>query len=1220
MSNFAQRPALGQNVSIGALYDARTDQFLPDRLFKQDLPGAAFQMIGQHKVEVTATYGDTFRTRFEKLGISSNLAGSILAESVRYRGASRYLAEPREGCFIHAALHHTLSTCVQTINFQFSSLPDHLETTVVANPNATHMVTGIEWGSKTVISVRTYASAAERASLTRQLETRFATLVSAVEALAVATDMSISGLVQRIDATLAAEITAYSEMFEEDDGVLLDNLQDAYEFLRLMPLQVRCENEGKGWPITYTLLPVEMLSYMLSVQAPLTKQTVTIAPEILDSCFCLFDDYLTCERKLDQHQTGSRRNAQYLPPSGRNSLHDRLCKLELAKQHFKEEIAHALSLAKSGQLEPGTPRMVLNKYSKGDLSPEKLGDITMFNGEALDFIRVAVSVGAWYVGYNGAKLEHVLSKNLQSEAYVFFFSPRLMTDNPTWEANLILLSELLRKHSSATVLVIVDCEATSSPLDKVRITHYQDSREPIVDLLAHRRFMANKCVAMCDQQTLETDNIERPIKRRHIAIACPGTKCSVAKVQEWLCPRCLAPVEYGFTDRYIYCDCGRSLYSNFVFKCSGSMHGSNYMTCDPQRLLRSLDQLVQTNYINILILGETGVGKSTFINAMVNYLEFETLDEAIDAEKLNYVIPCSFSTQLMDRKNLSRPIEEKQVKIGSSDDEHDGSKGDSATQKTTVYPVTFRSGDTTQTVRLIDTPGIGDSRGVDVDRQNISDILSTLSGYDTVNGILILLKSNNARMSITFRYCLKELLTHLHQNAAANMAFGFTNTRISNYTPGDTYGPLKALLQQHPNDGLCLTTPTTYCFDSESFRYLAAYKSDVIMENKLDFDRSWEHSQRETSRLMGHFKTITPHEVKNTISLNGARELIFDLMKPLADISQTININIGLVKDSVEALKDSRTRGDELRNVLHVQKVQMNAEPLQKPRTVCGDQACTDVRDDGKGQNNMVIVYKEHCHAECHLRGVQAEVVAHPGLIKCSAFQGKDTCLRCGHHWQQHLHILYNLCEETVVVIDVGIERQLANHADDATLKQMALALKEVLVREYEDEREIIRATAAEFCVFLKKNSLAPYNDALIAYLDHLIKEEQAKVQAGGKRQRLDSLTFEKKKHQEAIEIITRDMDSSIGGDVFEEGGVDRRVKSLYSLKHFGANLKALKQDIGGAYQATYRERPYTVKRSVQSRFEDRRPIRRPSQYQSGSIVENFASMVKKGMKKSFGF
>ncbi|MCJ1266324.1 hypothetical protein MMC22_006207 [Lobaria immixta] len=640
------------------------------------------------------------------------------------------------------------------------------------------------------------------------------------------------------------------------------------------------------------------------------------------------------------------------------------------------------------------------------------------------------------------------------------------------------------------------------------------------------------------------------------------------------------------------------------------------MPYDLAQLLRLLQGLLQSNYLNILILGETGVGKSTFINALVNYLEFETLDDAIGAEKLNYVIPCSFSTQIMDRTDPNRPIEEKRIKIGARDDEKDGSAGDSATQRTTVYPVTFNMGDSTLTVRLIDTPGMGDTRGVDYDRQNMADILSTLSGYDELHGILILLKSNAARLTISFRYCIKELLTHLHHNAAKNMAFGFTNTRISNYMPGDTYGPLKTLLRQHPDIGLELSTPTTYCFDSESFRYLAAFKSDVTMPNKVDFDRSWKHSRDESIRLMSHFKTNPPHKVKNTLSLNGARQHISELTKPIAEISQVIDTNIAMTEEKMQELKDTRLSGDQLRSRLYVQQVQMNAVPLARPRTVCGNGSCVEVKDDGKTGNKTVTIYKLHCHPVCHLKDVQTDQMAHPGLIGCAAFSGSNSCHQCGHHWQEHLHVLYELIEETVTAVDSAIEQKLKNHANDVTLRETALTQHEQRIAEYKKEREIIRDAAARFGVFLRKYSLAPYNDALIAYLDYLIKEEQIKVQAGGNDKRLLSLTVERHKHTEAIEVITRSMNSQANWNDLSEGAVDRIVQQLYSLKHFGTTLKNMKQDIATAHQATYREMPYTVRRKTLRKMPRTAPAQ--SQIAAPAKQDSFIlSMLRKVALKS---
>ena len=215
------------------------------------------------------------------------------------------------------------------------------------------------------------------------------------------------------------------------------------------------------------------------------------------------------------------------------------------------------------------------------------------------------------------------------------------------------------------------------------------------------------------------------------------------------------------------------------------------------------------------------------------------------------------------------------MRIGQDADEKDGSQGDSATQLATVYPVYYGGG----LIRLIDTPGIGDTRGPDQDRQNVINILRVLRNYEKLHGILILLKPNNARLTIMFKFCVKEILTQLHRNAAENMVFGFTNTRGSNYQPGDTFQPLERLLGEYKDVIPGLFKETVYCFDSESFRYLAARHKGIDMGHIEDYRRSWDHSGNEARRMVAHFQTKKPHEVRNTVSLNETRHLILQLIQ-----------------------------------------------------------------------------------------------------------------------------------------------------------------------------------------------------------------------------------------------------------------------------------------------------------------------------------------------------
>lgn len=175
-------------------------------------------------------------------------------------------------------------------------------------------------------------------------------------------------------------------------------------------------------------------------------------------------------------------------------------------------------------------------------------------------------LGAIHVGHKGVKLDQILSKHPSGDAFIFYFSSAAMEGSLEWQPNLDLLVDLLQHRSSEVPVVIFDTDAQRNTPRTVRLAEHQDQKQAISDLLQHRAFMSDKCFADCHIETIEQDDIKSPIQRWQVTIPYPVTHCSVAKVHEWLCPRCMLPIEYGHSDRYIYCACGRSLFSNYTFK------------------------------------------------------------------------------------------------------------------------------------------------------------------------------------------------------------------------------------------------------------------------------------------------------------------------------------------------------------------------------------------------------------------------------------------------------------------------------------------------------------------------------------------------------------------------------------------------------------------------------------------------------------------------------
>ena len=142
---------------------------------------------------------------------------------------------------------------------------------------------------------------------------------------------------------------------------------------------------------------------------------------------------------------------------------------------------------------------------------------------------------------------------------------------------------------------------------------------------------------------------------------------------------------------------------------------------------------------------------------MANFLAYTSFEEAV-AGGVKCVIPCDFSVTDKDYQVIN-------VKCGEQDqNEARGlSAGKSVTQTVKSYLFDVEVSGKVRKLHIIDTPGVGDTQGIVKDKENFQKVIDYIKQYDGLNAICILLKPNDSRLTLQFRYCFKELLVQLNR-------------------------------------------------------------------------------------------------------------------------------------------------------------------------------------------------------------------------------------------------------------------------------------------------------------------------------------------------------------------------------------------------------------------------------------------------------------------------
>ena len=779
------------------------------------------------------------------------------------------------------------------------------------------------------------------------------------------------------------------------------------------------------------------------------------------------------------------------------------------KKH-RSELAKVLVEVRSGIKEGKELEKLYEKTISGDLSVDKIRDfIEIFSDihEKTTFADMLTDRGVEYIGSGSTTtLNQIKMNNIDSEIYILFFNENERGDKSTihnLSQNKYHFMKMIKDHQDQTksidaspdnqgkikLFVAVDLQMRPKLADEegmepgTRISLFINGNYAILDLLMKSEETPNKlCLAKCQPSRMQMTRT-KPNKRVNLELRCPGSISGYCDNQDhtWICNKCEEMIEYGF-DGYFYCDCGKAPIDCYSYKCTNDKHGSIFLSFKKLDLDQLLSKIRPMKEINILILGQAGVGKSTWINSVVNYMAFKSLDEAANNNLLG-LIPSSFT---MDDKNF----DQREVKIGSDENEVH-SKAQSTTQCPKAYDIDWG----TTLVRLIDTPGIGDTKGID-QNNNFDEILRFIAKFSELHGICILLKANDGPMNENFQFCIKELLTHLHKGASDNIVFCFTSARSTSNRPGDTLTVLKSLLQEYKDVKMDLSKHTIYCIDNESFRFLCAKHNGIHFDEKEknNFADMWDISVAETIRLFKHVDGLIPHLTKDTISLNDARKVILGLTRQMGEMIKNIQTHIAIIEGKKQEALSLDLSQKDLLEKLYVPQIVLVPKELKSPRTACTSSKCVQYHTI-PGTNERIVEYIMHCHDECDcLIGEEEIIHPNPQIKNCKAMNRNYNCKKCGCSWEWHMRINYEYEIQRENKLEQNIKDQIDSNKSRVEEVKMFITELENKIQQINEEQTKMTDISLKFGCFLKFTAIIPCNDPFKEYLMFQIEMETTKV------------------------------------------------------------------------------------------------------------------------------
>jgi len=468
----------------------------------------------------------------------------------------------------------------------------------------------------------------------------------------------------------------------------------------------------------------------------------------------------------------------------------------------------------------------------------------------------------------------------------------------------------------------------------------------------------------------------------------------------------------------------------------------------------------EINALSLMVVGQTGCGKTTLLNSFINSL-------------LGVKFSDNYRFKIISEKTGR-------------------SQAHSQTDNVNYYYIRSRNG--YPLVKIIDTPGYEDTGGLEKDKEITSQIKKLFEEkISTLNAVCFVAKSTDNRLTNSQKYILNSILDLFGEDIKENFVFMFP------FFDEDNEDELNIIETLQEKD-----SPFSEIINLLGDPWYFTFSNPVMFRdnkrNESENRRKWEINMKNFEEFKKKLKHLPRKSIKSSrivleqrLFLEGQVKILFNKLKDGINKIEEMKDIIKIVKKLKNELNNSKNYTETIR------------QPVMKKISIKSPLFAT-----------TCLKCLRTCHPACYISEDKNKK-------KCSAMDKKGYCIYCPNkcHWSEHKnqnYIIDYVMEEKTITYEELKKRYDICTNNISEQKKLFYATKKDLIEIKTDclktQDEMIKSINLLYKKALNKSVFESAEE----YIDLLIEEEKAEHKTGW-QSRVDGLMLFKKEKKMLKEI-----------------------------------------------------------------------------------------------------